>query len=714
MLPVDVRCRWMFVVKTVILCYALFLKNNICGDRNETCSPKNILFVSTKEFNDTFPSEALYDEVSGIKLCFGVQGLKPPANCCRTDFNCSIDIKPNGNIIIPDKEIVSKQDIVLMEVRDLNFSCMPSTVYRKTDRALTEGDIFAECSFLLNIDNCLNTGNKSVRFSQGDFKESPYNEHLCQGLAETNYVIQNKGEEKKFVSCQVPQEKTIHLPPVERDDDGRISLKSAKETMNTLSSVLKLLGNSRTAAISAGNVKGLLTKLPPQNNGSITVGVTASHDMTILKNTVDSELNFYQLVYFPKEASHMAVERNGSFLGILHFPGMYQSQQNDSNSSFFNNEVLGIEMGTEISNLSETIDIHYINVNKNGKIASCRSWDGKTNTSIWVTDGCQTKETSGSIICQCSHLTFFAILLSPPGNISSSDFKSLTYITSVGCGLSMFFLGVALFMHCLIRKGKASHATKILMNLFVAMFTLNLSFLVNESIANLGNDGACVAMAAVMHYAMLATFSWFFMEALHLYCNLRQLHTDIKHYITKICIAGWVPPAVVVVTLLALKKYSSLVISIDDGTSAKMCWISDPDVHQGVNIGYYAGVFMFTLVIFIITVRQIVLMTHTAEKSQSNTSIKTKSFSIMGLLFLLGITWAFAFFSHGPLLLASYYIFTILNSFQGFFLFIYYYKSSKMIVKKDKNITVSSTNITTTNTVTSSTNPYGVYTVHAK
>lgn len=84
-----------------------------------------------------------------------------------------------------------------------------------------------------------------------------------------------------------------------------------------------------------------------------------------------------------------------------------------------------------------------------------------------------------------------------------------------------------------------SQATRILTNLFLAMFFLNLSFLINEPIANLGNFGACVAMAAVLHYTMLATFTWFFIEALHLYLQLRGVPPEIKSYMLKICIAGW-------------------------------------------------------------------------------------------------------------------------------------------------------------------------------
>ncbi|KAM6968550.1 adhesion G-protein coupled receptor G2 [Tautogolabrus adspersus] len=461
--------------------------------------------------------------------------------------------------------------------------------------------------------------------------------------------------------------------------------------------------NCGTAAIKKGEIRGIITKLPPKDQTSVNIGIT-SRNISILKDNVDSRAGLLLLVQVSKEATEMAVQKNGSFLGFFLIPGVFP---NVTNSSFLNNEVVGIEMGAEISNLSQTIDIQFRNVDKKGNVASCRSWDGKGKDPIWTEDGCHLKETNDSITCQCSHLTFFAILLSPPpGNISSSDLTSLTYITSVGCGLSMFFLAAAIFRHCLIRKGKASQATQILMNLFVAMFNLNLSFLTNDKIANLGNFGACVAIAAFMHYTMLATLTWFFMQALHLYFTLWKLSLEIKHYKAKLCIIGWVTPAVVVIPLLALRKYNYLVISANDGTSAKMCWIPDAAVHQGVNIGYYAIVFVFTFSIFILTVRQLLLLKPTIGKTAGGSSIKKNSFSIMGLFLLLGITWAFAFFSHGPLLVASYYIFTILNTFQGFFLFIYYYHSSKD-VGNNSGVTVSSSissSSATTTTTTSS--PY--------
>ncbi|KAK1889209.1 Adhesion G-protein coupled receptor G2 [Dissostichus eleginoides] len=160
-------------------------------------------------------------------------------------------------------------------------------------------------------------------------------------------------------------------------------------------------------------------------------------------------------------------------------------------------------------------------------------------------------------------------------------------------------------------------------------------------------------MAAVMHYSMLATFTWFAVQAFHL---CLQLHVGgkvvIPHYILKVSIISWVLPGVVVTVLLILGKYGEQVIYTDNPEdNVAMCWIMDIDVHYIVNIGYYAR----------------------------NGQVPTNRHSIgviLGLCCMLGIGWGFAFFAYGVLQIPAYYIFTILNSFQGFFLFIYYYRSS--------------------------------------
>ncbi|XDV43813.1 hypothetical protein PO909_012216, partial [Leuciscus waleckii] len=161
----------------------------------------------------------------------------------------------------------------------------------------------------------------------------------------------------------------------------------------------------------------------------------------------------------------------------------------------------------------------------------------------WTTSGCETvKINNNTIKCSCSHLTFFAVLMSPPdvnANITAPYVESLSFISSIGCGISMFFLSVALFMHFLLRKAKSNQATKILINMFVALFLLNLSFLSNESVANTGDKAACVFIALLMHYSMLTTFTWFFIQALHMYLWLIRQNVTITNYMRKITVFSW-------------------------------------------------------------------------------------------------------------------------------------------------------------------------------
>ncbi|MED6252434.1 hypothetical protein ATANTOWER_011720 [Ataeniobius toweri] len=679
MSPPVVTHHWILALKIFILFLGFLLQYHICEASNSE-KIKNMLFINANYTNASFPSIAIFKNESETQLCFNIQPKENNSGCCN-NFICPIRQDSSLTSILTLNEMsLEKHDIVVLLNTSFNSSCMPSILYSSSSRPPVmdnSGERLPPSGFILNLHRCLRPGGKNIRLSKEGLCGTTFilEEEKCHGLTKINYDIQLKQPTscKKTISCILPGQKpetNLTFDALNRSMNGA----EAGAIIKDLAFKLSLMGNASTAEIKMGKVTGIL-----EEN--------------------DIVMDFAHSVYLPKEATKMAVENNGSFAGVLRFPDISEI---DENRSLFKNEMLGIEMGANIFNLSKTIDIHFSNLNMTEFNTTCVSWDGNnygTNVN-WITDGCLTEKGNDSITCHCSHLTFFAILMSPfaigntnnngnpnntTGKISSSDLKSLTQITKAGCGMSMFFLGVALFMHFLIRKNKASQAVKILMNLFIALFVLNFCFLINESIADLKVMAACVAMAAVLHYSMLATFTWFFMQALHLHFNLYKIPTDMKHYMWKICSAGWVIPSVVVVGLLASNKYDYIEVSDDNGTSVAMCWIPDPIIHTGVNIGYYSIVFIFTLTIFIVTVVQITHFASKQTKTQENSSTKKRVFSLLGLFCLLGITWGFAFFSHGPLLLPSYYIFTILNSFQGFFLFVYYYFSSRIAVEDTKN-----------------------------
>uniref|UniRef100_A0A8C9SP43 Adhesion G protein-coupled receptor G3-like n=1 Tax=Scleropages formosus TaxID=113540 RepID=A0A8C9SP43_SCLFO len=250
------------------------------------------------------------------------------------------------------------------------------------------------------------------------------------------------------------------------------------------------------------------------------------------------------------------------------------------------------------------------------------------------------------------------------------DLQSLTYITYIGCGMSMFFL--AFQTHCffmkpsfLPRRTKASKSTRILINLFLAMFLLNLTFLSNEWVANIKNNFSCIFIAMATHYFMLSTITWFAIEAFQLYLQLiKVFNIDIRHYMHIFLYLPSAMPFVAPLGIVISGNYGNLTIYAN-GTTAHMCWIRNNTVEYIVNIGYYAVVFLFTSIIFIAVLKRIVYLKSAKVGSPSQRSITKELFTVLGLCALLGITWGFAFFSYGPLRIPSYYIFTILNSFQG-------------------------------------------------
>ncbi|XP_048063648.1 adhesion G-protein coupled receptor G2 isoform X2 [Megalobrama amblycephala] len=480
---------------------------------------------------------------------------------------------------------------------------------------------------------------------------------------------------KKLVQVQLPPEISNKFNNSKTGTDAA----TAAGAMKNLTNMLSFMGNLTEASISMGSVKGVLKKI--QNVSDIKMTAFTYSSDTGLKVIDDfSQLkNFPNTFTIPKEASLQAFNKSAgnALLGLFRFPNMTQDEKN---STVLGDEVYAIEMGTEISNLTENISLVFSN--KQIGTPACNSWDGSGSKPNWTTEGCFTVVNGSKITCNCQHLTFFAVLMAPPDmTISESDLVNLTYITYIGCGLSMFFLGVAFFIHFLLRKVKATNSAHVLMNLFFALFLLNVAFLTNEYVARANSHNACKLMAAFMHYCLLASFTWFAVEALHLCLQMARQSVVIKHYILKISVIGWVPPALIVSILFVLSKYGEQTIRTES-SNVTMCWILDTTVHYTVNIGYYCFVFIFTFSTCIVVLRWLSMLKvskfNKAGKVKRSGTATLDVTTVLGLCCMLGLTWSFAFFSYGGLQMSSYYIFTILNSFQGFFLFIYYVKTSTL------------------------------------
>ncbi|XDV43809.1 hypothetical protein PO909_012213 [Leuciscus waleckii] len=590
-------------------------------------------------------------------------------------MNVTLNISSQGqwksyNYSITKQE--RKCKVEMKEFEGIRLCILPDDCLQST---LNVADIFEN----VNCQTGSTTGHSGCQsISPVDPEEScryaKYDNDACSGAAgneRSTYVLRLNGSGWTCVTCNnIPNFPTYFDPS------------KASDTLNNLKTKMEEMekNNISKEVIVMGDVIGLLHI---QAKNTETRDTCYSSDPSNIKVTdcqSDLKTDILWYVKIPSEALNKArLENNGSALfGVLRFKNMGKDET--KNYTVLNDEVYGITMRANISNLSNNIEMFFTQKDLVGE-ASCSSWDGKGNLT-WTVVGCETEKINNNTIkCSCSHLTFFAVLMSSPdvnANITAKYVGSLTFITSIGCGISMFFLSVALFMHFLLRKAKSNQATKILMNMFVALFLLNLSFLSNESVANTGDKAACVFIALLMHYSMLTTFTWFFIQALHMYLWLIRQNVTITNYMRKITVFGWTFPAPIVVAVVSIGGYKTITISATSGKT-QMCWITDPLIHYIVNIGYYALVFIFTTGIFIMIVTKIVQTRHIRAPDGKRKTFRKQLMMVLSLFLLFGLTWAVAFFSYGEMLIPSYYIFTVLNSFQGFFLFLYYYNIHKDI-----------------------------------
>ncbi|XP_012578561.1 PREDICTED: G-protein coupled receptor 126 isoform X2 [Condylura cristata] len=321
----------------------------------------------------------------------------------------------------------------------------------------------------------------------------------------------------------------------------------------------------------------------------------------------------------------------------------------------------------------------------------CAFWDLNNNGSgFWNTTGCsaQRNEDASETVCLCNHLTHFGVLLDLQGTASQIDAtntKILTFISNIGCGISAIFSAATLLTYIAFEKLRRDYPSKILMNLSTALLFLNLAFLLDGWVASFQMTGLCTSMAALLHFFLLATFTWMGLEAIHMYIALvKVFNTYIRRYILKFCIIGWGFPALVVSVVLVSsgKKevYGSLRTEKEQGDD--FCWIKDRIVFYVSCVGYFGVMFFLNVAMFIVVMVQICGRNGKRSNRTLREEVLRNLRSVVSLTFLLGMTWGFAFFAWGPLHVPFLYFFAIFNSLQGLFIFIFHCAMKENVQKQ--------------------------------
>ncbi|XP_071258158.1 adhesion G-protein coupled receptor G5 isoform X2 [Salvelinus alpinus] len=301
------------------------------------------------------------------------------------------------------------------------------------------------------------------------------------------------------------------------------------------------------------------------------------------------------------------------------------------------------------------------------------------DTVFWKTDGCATKINDSVVECICNHATPFAVLLIADLSIDGVHWRVLSYISYIGCGLSAFFTAVSFLTYVITMNSRVDNANSIHVSLSGALFLLNTSFLLNEWGASLGIRGVCIFIAAAIHYSLLSCFTWMAIEAVHLYLLLvKVFNTYYRHYMAKLSAIGWGLPGIIVGVSLAVKDIKPLygpteMTMADTNQTNTICWIMDIPFFYSMNLAYFTIIFVLNSgILLTVTTRICQLQRYGSKGKPGKASLAWKDIgTVLGLTCLLGITWGLAFLSYGYVNLPILYLFSIFNSLQGFFIFLW-------------------------------------------
>ncbi|KAM4811610.1 adhesion G protein-coupled receptor L3 isoform X2 [Urocitellus parryii] len=353
-----------------------------------------------------------------------------------------------------------------------------------------------------------------------------------------------------------------------------------------------------------------------------------------------------------------------------------------NHSVIVNSPVITAAINKEFSNKVYLADpvvftVKHIKQSEENFNPNCSFWSysKRTMTGYWSTQGCRLLTTNKThTTCSCNHLTNFAVLMAHV-EVKHSDAVHdllLDVITWVGILLSLVCLLICIFTFCFFR-GLQSDRNTIHKNLCISLFVAELLFLIG--INRTDQPIACAVFAALLHFFFLAAFTWMFLEGVQLYIMLVEVfeseHSRRKYFY----LVGYGMPALIVAVSAAV-DYRSY------GTD-KVCWLRLDTYFIWSFIGPATLIIMLNVIFLGIALYK--MFHHTAilkPESGCLDNIKSWVIGAIALLCLLGLTWAFGLMYINESTVIMAYLFTIFNSLQGMFIFIFHCVLQKKVRKE--------------------------------
>ncbi|XP_062891740.1 adhesion G protein-coupled receptor E2-like [Mobula hypostoma] len=492
------------------------------------------------------------------------------------------------------------------------------------------------------------------------------------------------------------------------DTTQRLEVATATvDLLDNMAMVIALKLPSSKAETIETNSFVLQVKVPERN--------TASEDQLVKLETQNNSFEIYWRTIAGEnntefQAVSLIVFKDLESLLNQEIKGGRPSQNNVS----LNSKVIAVTISNKAvsSNRKEKFNLT-LQLNQEKEVSEepeCVYLSNTKENSVWLSDGCEQIDSNQThVTCQCNHLTSFAILMTPV-KIETDD-RHLEVITYIGLIISLFCLAasIAVFVNCKSIQNAHTNLHKHLsITLFLAQFIFPIGMRIKQLVV-------CALIAGCLHYLFLAVFVWMFLDSLQLFImsrNLTVTNYTRTHIIKRryLYVSAYAVPAVIVIITAAIYPRGY-------GTETA-CWLK----HElGFNWSFQGPVCFMILVNTVLLFATLYLLRcHFNSRNKEVSKLKeTKSLTIKAAarMFVLGCTWIFGIFQLDKNTAVLSYLFTVINSLQGLFVFLIYCvfnhwvvdEFRKWLTSKQKSITTESSQIEMNTTEELSIPPLGRY-----
>ncbi|XP_036898686.1 adhesion G protein-coupled receptor E2-like, partial [Sturnira hondurensis] len=251
---------------------------------------------------------------------------------------------------------------------------------------------------------------------------------------------------------------------------------------------------------------------------------------------------------------------------------------------------------------------------------------------------------------------------------------ALAVITHLGLSLSLLCLLLAALTF-LLCKAIQNTSTSLHLQLCICLFLAHLLFL--TAIDSTKHKVLCAIIAGALHYLYLASFTWMLLEGLHLFLTARNLmvvnYSSVSRFMKKFMfIVGYGVPTVIVAISAASRPQLY-------GTPTR-CWLHTQQGFVWTFLGPVCIIISINLAFFLMTIWILKNKLSSLNKDVSTLqNTRMLIFKAMAQLFILGCTWCLGILKVDPAAHVMAYLFTIINSLQGVFIFLVYCLLSQQV-----------------------------------